>query len=231
MKAALKDYFSTHPEVGVGQGPDPAFSPSAAFADTFTTPSLRFDTDGTISTTFDSTAIFVDEAILWINTASTHTVTSGIPGDANVGSVFNLSLGGGVQKSFTFTTAGRFPFFCNVHPGSMRGVVNVKSLVGVTPVSGKDGALGFVSFPSPNPSVSGVTVRFALRDAGPARLEVVDVRGRVVARPVDDRYDAGTYAARWDRNTLTGTRAPAGVYFLLLTVPGKQERARVVIAG
>lgn len=231
MKAWVDTYYSQHPEVGLGQGPSPAFAPAGAFADTFTTPSNRFDTDGNLNTGFDSTSIFVDEAILWINTHSSHTVTSGIPGDADAGSLFDMSLGAGVQRSFTFTNAGRFPFFCIPHSGTMRGVVNVRSLVGVIPVSGEEGAIGFVSRPSPNPATNGVTFRFAVREAGRARLEVLDVRGRVVARPVEGDYGVGTYAARWDRASARWVRAPAGVYFLRLTVPGAQQSERVVIAG
>ncbi len=186
----------------------------------------RFVPDEPFRTAFS----FVDEAILWINTNSSHTVTSGIPGDADAGSLFDMSLGVGVQRSFTYTNTGRFPFFCIPH-SPMRGVVNVKSLVGVIPVSGEEGAIGFVSWPSPNPSTNGVTFRFALREAGRARLEVLDVRGRVVARPVEGDYGVGTYAARWDRASARWARAPAGVYFLRLTVPGAQQSERVVIAG
>jgi plastocyanin len=54
-----------------------------------------------------------------------HTVTSGAPGAADAGAIFNSPrLSQGETFSFTFATPGTFPYFCEVHP-RMLGVVEV----------------------------------------------------------------------------------------------------------
>jgi plastocyanin len=62
--------------------------------------------------------------ITWSNDdGTTHTVTSGLPGTPS--GKFNQSLDAGKSFSFTFTDAGTYEFFCNIHQ-SMRGTVTVK---------------------------------------------------------------------------------------------------------
>lgn len=39
--------------------------------------------------------------------------------------VFNLSLSGGAQGTFTFDEPGEYPFFCSIHP-SMTGTITVE---------------------------------------------------------------------------------------------------------
>jgi len=81
-----------------------------------------------------SIKIKVGTTVTWINTSSApHTVTSGAPGapDGKFDSgISNLLQPGnkGASSTFTFTfkTAGSFPYFCQVHP-SMIGLVQVVS--------------------------------------------------------------------------------------------------------
>ena len=104
----------------------------------------------------------------------------------------------------------------------------MRSLVGVSPLPGAPGRLGFVAGPSPNPARERVTFRIALREAGRARVEVIDARGRLVAQPVDQVLEAGTYGASWDGNTRVGMRAAPGVYYLRLTLSGGEDRRTFV---
>ena len=56
-----------------------------------------------------------------------HTVTSGKPGDPDVGSLFDS--GKIAEQDFfryTFDQAGEFPYFCTIHPQFMRAVVKVQ---------------------------------------------------------------------------------------------------------
>lgn len=62
--------------------------------------------------------------ITWTNDdGTTHTVTSGVPGTPT--GKFDQSVDAGKTFSFTFTDAGTYEFFCNIH-NSMRGTVTVK---------------------------------------------------------------------------------------------------------
>ena len=63
----------------------------------------------------------------------------------------------------------------------------------------------------PNPASTTARAPFALPEAGPARLTVVDVLGRTVATLADGWHAAGTHEAVWD----TRSAAP-GVYVLRL---------------
>ena len=130
----------------------------------------------------------------------------------------------------TFTAAGVYPFSCVYHAGfNMRGVVDVRPTAGVTRFRGVPERPGFVLGPSPNPTRAGATFRFALREAGHAKVEVFDVWGRLVALPLSRDLEPGVYAASWDGRTQTGFAAAPGNYYLRLGVPGVMQSRRVTV--
>ncbi len=67
-----------------------------------------------------------------------HSVTSGKPGDADPGSLFDSGIEGlkddGGTYQQTFDAAGTFVYYCTVHPAEMTGVVTV-----LTPEGGGEG--------------------------------------------------------------------------------------------
>ena len=82
-----------------------------------------------------------------------HTVTSGKPGDAQVGTVFDSGLtlkDNGQGYQFQFTTAGTFAYFCQVHPVDMTGTITVVGAAGSGPpaASGGPGQSGHPGPPS-----------------------------------------------------------------------------------
>jgi plastocyanin len=78
----------------------------------------------------------VGDTVTWRNldNAVTHTVTSGAPGDVDAGSLFDKSFRGSLSNpptiSYTFDTAGTFPYFCRPHGVSMgmKSSIVVKSV-------------------------------------------------------------------------------------------------------
>jgi hypothetical protein len=75
----------------------------------------------------------------------------------------------------------------------------------------------------PNPAVGEPVASFALSDGSPARLQLLDVTGRVWrAREVGD-LGAGSHVLR------LGGSVPAGVYWLRLTQGGHSLLARAVV--
>ncbi len=66
--------------------------------------------------------IQVGESVTWTNQDIVpHTATSGNPGDADLGSIFQSALlFQGQTFTKTFDAAGEFVYFCEVHPGMMR---------------------------------------------------------------------------------------------------------------
>jgi plastocyanin len=73
----------------------------------------------------------VGQTVVWTNNdIAFHTVTSGLPGDPDVGAQFDSGLEGptaltGVGKTFehTFDTAGEFDYHCTLHPALIGKVV------------------------------------------------------------------------------------------------------------
>ncbi len=66
---------------------------------------------------------------------------------------------------------------------------------------------------SPNPASSGTTWRFTVPEAVDVQLVVYDVRGHLVRRLSDRRYEAGEHAIAWNGRDVEGRRVAAGTYF------------------
>ena len=72
-------------------------------------------------------AIPTDTTVAWfkLDYGQPHTVTSGIPGDADRGLVFNsgvMPLSSISQYSTTFSQEGEYPYFCIIHPWRVASV-------------------------------------------------------------------------------------------------------------
>jgi len=93
----------------------------------------------------------------------------------------------------------------------------------------------------PNPIALGGTLRLRVPQAGQAspldgstrtarvRVELFDVRGRRVGRPLDADLAAGVYDLPIDARDEDGRRLRGGVYFLRVTTPAGSETRRVAI--
>ena len=84
--------------------------------------------------------------------------------------------------------------------------------------------------PVPNPGVSGVTLRFALPQAGRASLEVFDAAGRRVTTLHEGMRPAGEQTVPWDFRDRAGREVPNGVYVVRLRAGGEVLTQRVVRA-
>lgn len=79
----------------------------------------------------DPVQVKVGQTVVWTNNdIAFHTVTSGLPGDPDAGTLFDSGLEGptaltGVGKTFehTFDTAGEFDYHCTLHPALVGKVV------------------------------------------------------------------------------------------------------------
>lgn len=223
MRLANQKWFAAHPPH--------AFHTTDVPVDTFTTAAITFDADHNTATAIDTVTILVGQTVAFQYGAGVgHTCISGTgPTDPAMGLVFNMPLAATTDDfTFTFTSPGVVPFFCNLHFGlGMKGCVIVNAPVGVGGVPAP--RAGFVAPPWPNPSRGGVNVRFALSQPGRARLEALDLEGRRVTTVLDRTLGAGQSTAIWDGRGATGMRVPAGVYFLRLEIPGLTQTRRVAI--
>ena len=91
-----------------------------------------------IQTTFQPADLTISagQTVTWTVTqaiAASHSVTSGLSTDAKPGTVFDSGIklrNEGDTFSFTFATAGTFPYFCAVHPDTMHGTITVEAAAG-----------------------------------------------------------------------------------------------------
>ena len=73
----------------------------------------------------------VGDSVVWTVTKAftePHSVTSGAPGDADSGKLFDSKItlrNNGDTFSQTFSTAGTFSYYCQVHPTEMTGTITV----------------------------------------------------------------------------------------------------------
>jgi hypothetical protein len=81
-----------------------------------------------------------------------------------------------------------------------------------------------------NPVRRDALLRFSLPKAGRARLEVLDVAGRVVSVLADGEYRSGPYSVLWNGRDAQGRIASNGVYvYRLVTEAGTVRRKAVVL--
>jgi hypothetical protein len=80
--------------------------------------------------------------------------------------------------------------------------------------------------PRPNPARGAITLRLTLPARAVVRLDVLDVAGRRVCELLRRELEAGVHETAWDGRDATGARAPAGVYFVRLAVPGAAPQVR-----
>ena len=95
--------------------------------------------------------------------------------------------------------------------------------VGVEPGPNGDAALALTAQVEPNPVHESGSVRFHLPAAGRVRVELVDVRGRVVAHLFDGEREAGTHVV-----PVATARLAPGVYHVRVATARASALARLV---
>jgi len=80
----------------------------------------------------------------------------------------------------------------------------------------------------PNPFTKDISLAFSMGAPARVRLEVFDVRGRLVWESPAEILDRGRQSPEWDGRTQTGAAAPSGTYFPRVEGPGVDVSQRVV---
>lgn len=83
----------------------------------------------------------------------------------------------------------------------------------------------------PNPAPGSTTIRFSVPRDEAARLDVFDVRGRLVRRLNQGGGSSGNLEAVWDTRDDHGGRVAAGTYFLRLSTDSMVVTGKVVVLG
>jgi hypothetical protein len=83
---------------------------------------------------------------------------------------------------------------------------------------------------APSPARGWAQLRFALPQAGRARVDVLDVEGRVVRVLADCELARGTHTLDWDGRDEAGRSVAGGIYVCRLVTPaGTVNRKAVVL--
>jgi hypothetical protein len=113
-------------------------------------------------------------------------------------------------------------------PGRYDTCRTVVRCSGTTDVSPAPVAAAFWP-PAPNPSRGSVRFRFALADAGAARLTIYSASGVRVRMLVSESRPAGAAETVWDGRDASGRQAPAGLYLARLDAGGRSLRRAVLL--
>ena len=81
----------------------------------------------------------------------------------------------------------------------------------------------------PNPAGAEVTLSYALARALDVRLEVYDVRGRLVRTLATGLQEAGAHVIRWDGTDAQGRRATSGVYMYRFRAGSEAASGRILL--
>ena len=76
----------------------------------------------------------------------------------------------------------------------------------------------------PNPFNPTTTIRYALEEAAPVRLEIYNLLGQLTRTLVAEHQDAGRYAVPWDATDERGRLVSAGIYFMHLQVGSQRSQ-------
>jgi hypothetical protein len=81
----------------------------------------------------------------------------------------------------------------------------------------------------PNPFNGNTTIRYSLKERQQARVDVYDVRGRLVKTLVNEQRPAGFQTVKWDGTDRFGNRVASGVYFYRLVSQGRTFIKKTVL--
>jgi len=146
-----------------------------------------------------------------------------------------IAAGGGSSMSSAYsivTTAGQ-PVAGTAVSGSyeiragfwwsQQGVLPVDDPLPQTPAAYLLGAS------RPNPVRPTTTIRYEVPRAGPVRLQVYSVDGRVIDVLADGAHLPGRYEIPWSGTSRSGRAVPAGVYLYVLETPGFRAARKMVV--
>jgi hypothetical protein len=82
----------------------------------------------------------------------------------------------------------------------------------------------------PNPFRGSTEIRFDVPNAARVGVVIYDAAGRELRSLADGVMAAGPHTVAWDGADASGRRVPSGVYFYRLSIDGRTEARRVIVA-
>src|SRR5512140_3705457 len=84
---------------------------------------------------------------------------------------------------------------------------------------------------NPNPFSNRATVAYTVTDAGPVKLQVFDLTGRLIRTLKSGQGDtnSGVHRSSWDGMDENGARVPNGIYFVRLKIGEQSWNRRAIL--
>lgn len=165
------------------------------------------------------------DTVHWIWAVGIHTVTSGTGCVAD--GLFDAPLdSGNPEFSFTFDDPGMIDYFCTPHCGF--GMVGSIEVTGTSDVSETSASTQLSAMAYPNPFSTGTEIQLSLSGSDPVRIDIFDAAGRRTASLGEVGSTRGSHNPRWDGNRSDGTKAPAGIYYALVSAGSNAQVVRLV---
>jgi len=83
--------------------------------------------------------------------------------------------------------------------------------------------------PYPNPFNPSTTIAFTLKNAGRVKLDIYDIRGRLVKTLLDESMGVGPHEVQWLGKNRQGGRVASGVYFARMRSGGHEAIKRMML--
>jgi hypothetical protein len=124
----------------------------------------------------------------------------------------------------------RLEINCGGAHATVRVCATVCSLGSTNAVENSTVDLGFgIRATTPNPSLGSMVVRFALPEAGDARLEIFSASGQRVRTLANGAFNAGPHFVIWDGRGDEGQKLPPGTYFARLRMGVRSDSRKVTL--
>ncbi len=134
--------------------------------------------------------------------------------------------------SNNYTAEGYFKTGISDRVNMMENIMTYFGLTPSGPGTGVDDALvaNKLSQAYPNPFNPVTKIAYSVKQAGPVKIEVYNVAGKVVRTLLDTELDAGDSGyVVWDGTSDTGEKCASGVYFYRIAAPGFTEAKKMVM--
>ena len=83
----------------------------------------------------------------------------------------------------------------------------------------------------PNPFRDQIACLLELEQTTKLQLDVVDLKGLLVAKVFWGRVSEGMHTFQWDGRSQTGEKQSAGLYLLIISANGKKRTYKLILEG